>query len=179
MIEDGLWLIVSVIIICILLIIFPLLSTMEKQDDFIQIQLVDEVDAFLCDIKAKGHLTQFDYEQLSSKLALLGNSFTINIELKRRQFTPVYDNPLDVSTFNGKITAVYDYVTNGEIIAQLYAASNADKCYYFKKGDFVTVSVESVLQSRADQLRQMLLQVATDSPSFYVRLSGMVAHEAY
>ncbi len=152
---------------------------MQKQDAFIQLQLVDEVDDFLQDIKSKGYLSQSDYEQLASKLISLGNSFEVNIELKRRQFTPVYDDPLDLSTFNGRIATVYDYVTNREIVERLYAVDNVAGRYYFKEGDYVTISVESTLQSRADKLRQMILQVAADGPSFYVRLSGMVAHEAY
>ncbi len=178
MIEDGLWLITSVIIICVLLIVFPVMNTMEKQDAFIQMQLVDEVDGFLHDIKDKGHLRQSDYEQFVGKLAGLGNSFKIDISCKRRQFTPIYDDPLDMGTFNGKITAVYDYLTHEEIVAQLYAEGSAG-CYYFKEGDLITVGVTSTLQSRSDKLREMILLTALDDPSFYVRLSGVVAHEAY
>ncbi len=177
MIEDSLWIITSVFLVIILLIVFPLMHTLEKQDDMIQIQLMNDVDQFLNNIKQTGKLTRADYEQFNAKLASLGNYFVVKIEHQQRIYTPVYDDPLDVSTFSGNIDAVYDLVSNGSIVDQLYDVTNREGAYYFKRGDYVTVSVNSTLKSKYDRLRDLILLLQSETPTFYVRLSGMIAHE--
>ncbi len=179
MIEDSLWLITSIIVVIVLLIIFPVMHTMEKQDDLVQIQLMNEVNLFLHDVKTKGHITRSDYEQLNAKLAQLGNYFEVKIEHQKRVFAPVYEDPLDAASFSGKISTVYDLITNQEFVEKLYSASNSTAAYYFNQGDFITVSVRSMLRSKYDRVRDFILLNSTDTPSFFVRLSGMVAHEAY
>ncbi len=179
MIEDSLWLITSIIVVIVLLIIFPVMHTMEKQDDLVQIQLMNEVNLFLHDVKSKGHITRADYEQFNAKLAQLGNHFEVIIDHQKRVFAPVYDDPLDATSFSGKISTVYDLVTNQEIVETLYSTSNLTGAYYFQRGDFITIRVSSTLKSRYQKMREMALQTSSNTPSFFVRLSGMVAHEAY
>ncbi len=179
MVEDSLWIITSIVIIIVLLIVFPLMHSLEKQDDLIQIELMNQVDIFLSDIKARGKLTRADYEQFGTKLAGLGNHFEVNIEHHRRLYTPVYGDPLEPASFTGDIDAVYDLVPNKDIVNQLYSPTNVDATYYFQRGDFVTVSVSSTLKSKHDKIRDLILLLQTETPSFYLRLSGMVAHEAY
>ncbi len=179
MIEDSLWLITSIIVVIILLIVFPVMHTMEKQDDLVQIQLMNEVNLFLHDVKTKGHITRADYEQLNAKLAQLGNHFEVTIDHQKRVFTPVYDDPLNTASFSGKISTVYDLITNQEIVEALYSTGNSTGSYYFNRGDFITICVSSTLKSRYQKMREIILQTSSDTPSFFVRLSGMVAHEAY
>ncbi len=179
MIEDSLWFITSIVIVIVLLIIFPVMHTMEKQDDLIEMQLMNEVNLFLHDIKSKGYMTRGDYEQLNAKLGQMGNYFEVKIEHQKRLFTPIYSDPLDIDTFSGKISTVYDLITNQEIIEKLYSKSNSAAAYYFNRGDFITVSVRSTLKSKYDRMRDVILLTSSETPSFFVRLSGMVAHEAY
>ncbi len=177
MIEDSLWIITSIVIIIILLIVFPVMHALEKQDEMIQIELMNQVDQFLHDIKSNGQLTRASYEQFNARLARLGNHFSVKIEHHQRLYTPIYDDPLDETTFSGDIATVYDLVSNEMIIEQLYDAGNAEKTYYFKRGDFVTISVNSTLRSKYDKMRDLFLLLQSETPTFYVRLSGMVAHE--
>ncbi len=179
MIEDSLWLITSIIVIIILLIVFPVMHTMEKQDDLVQIQLINEVNLFLHDVKTKGKITRVDYEQLNAKLARLGNYFEVKIEHQKRLFAPIYDDPLNANTFSGKISTVYDLITDQEIVEALYKTGSSTGVYYLNRGDFVTISVNSTLKSKFDRMRDIILLTSSDTPSFFVRLSGMVAHEAY
>ncbi len=179
MIEDSLWLITSIIVVIILLIIFPVMHTMEKQDDLVQMQLMSEVNLFLHDVKTKGQMTRVDYEQLAAKLARLGNHFEVKIEHQKRLFAPVYSDPLNATTFSGKISTVYDLITNQEIVEALYSSTNSSGAYYFGRGDFVTISVKSTLKSKFDRMRDIILLTSSETPTFFVRLSGMVAHEAY
>lgn len=178
MIDNGLWLIVSTVLLIVLLIIFPVMNIMEKQDAMIQIQIMDDLDFFVRDIKTQGQLTKPMYEQFSQKLAAYGNHFKIDMIHQKKQYVPVYEDPTDTKTFTGRMQAVYEVMTHREIVDLLYSADNADQVYYFNQGDYITVSLSSTLKSKATQIRDMLWSVNTDAPSYYMRLSGMIAHEA-
>ncbi len=178
MIQDSLWLIVGSIVLVMLLIIFPVLNILEQQDELIQIRLMDETDYFIRQIKSQGKLTKSMYETYNAKLATLGNSFEVEIERRVRHFVPVYDDPTDTSSFNGEVAAVYDLTTNSEIIEELYNSTNTSHAYFFNRGDYIVVKVQSKLKSRATKLRDMLWRINTTTPTFFMRLSGMVLHEA-
>lgn len=178
MIEQSLWKITAFILVIILLIIFPILHMLEKQDEIIQIRLMDEVDHFLSQVTAQGKISAQSYEQFQTKLNALGQPFNVSLLHEKKVFVPIYTDPTDATTFTGKMAAVYDEIPSDEIKRLLFPENSmAKQDYAMSKGDYLTVVVKSSLKSKAQIMKEAIWQVHTDAVSYYVRLSGRIAHE--
>ncbi len=176
----ALWQILAILMAVLLMIMFPILNSFEKEDDFTRIQILDELDYFVSKIKQSGSISRRDYELFSSSLNKLGYPFEIKMNHYKEIYVPVYDNPSDYTSFNGEIKRVEELFTDQEIKDCLYPRKSDErgKTYYMKKGDYITVSVKSKVKSKYQKIRETFLNTSNNT-FFYAKLGGLIQHEAY
>ncbi len=175
MIDDALWTITTVILAIVLLVIFPIYQEYQEQEMLIELKLIQDVDKAVQKISAEGKIDRMAYEQLCTKLASSGYHFDIVIERQARKVYPVYEDPLNSNSFNGKLELIYETIDNAEIMSTLYAENNT--VYKFAVGDYVSISAKSTSKSRTDALAELLWQTNIKRPSFYTKIGTVVAHE--
>lgn len=142
---DSLSVIFATIVAAIIMFLFPMLDTWERQDDLSYMAaytaVVDTVDA----VRNTGRLTEDMYNDLVSTVTATGNRFQIQME--HRQYVVVPDNA-------GSYEMVYVTHYTDEILNYLESASG--EYTEFNKGDFFYISIKNTNKTQATMLKQNL-----------------------
>lgn len=175
----ALWQILAVLTAVVLMILFPIMNTFEREDDLIRLQMLDQLDYFVSKVKQSGSISRRDYELFSSKLNQLGIPFEITIEHYKQIYVPIYEDPLDFTSFHGRIQRAEELFSDAEIKARLFPIETPEqgKDYTMSKGDYISVSVKSKVKSKHQKLKSMLLGGEQEA-FFYAKLGGVIQNEA-
>lgn len=180
MLIDGLWKITAIIIAIFLVVIIPLLHAFEAEDRFVKLNVLDEMDLFLEEISNKGKISQNDYLDFETRLAKLGLSFNIDIKHYKKVFVPIYEDPLNQATFDGKIEEVEELFSFSEIKDCLFPETHPklSKPYTLNRGDYVVLSLRSETTTKYQSLRKMLF-LTEEGPALSLRMARSIKNEAY
>ncbi len=173
----ALWQILSIFLAMLLMMIFPIMNSFEKQDNLVRIAMLDELDFFVSKVKSSGYISKNDYELFSESLSNLGYPFEIKISHYKKIYVPVYEDPKDFSTFNGDVKVTEELFSNSDILDTIYPKNNDKSSKYFmNKGDYILVKVKSKCKSKYQKLRESLLNT-DEKTTFYSRLGGIIQNE--
>ncbi len=179
MFDNSLWTILAIVIAASLMIVFPIVHLFEKREQIVRLEVLSETDVFLDTIKAKGYIDVKDYTNFKRKLDLKGYLFDVVLEHERKEYVPVYGNPMDINTFTKTVKVVSEVFTDREIKDVLFVPDEIDNnMYKMSRGDVFTVIVSSKTKTQSDKLKEMFLNIKAEN-SLYIRLSGVVQNEAY
>lgn len=157
---DSLITVVVIILAAILLFIFPLMSISERNDDIAQLAVQTSVIEFVDDARTTGKITKENYDKLIQSLSATGNSYEIEIEVKKIDENPGKKSALVETSKIGE--NLYYSVFTSQIEGSL---ASSDK-YVLKEGDIVSVTVKNTNKTIAQMLR-----------GFFFKDSGSDAYE--
>lgn len=92
--KDNLSLVITMIILVLLIVIFPLYNFFERQDDMSYNLVLKSTTMFADEIINSGYITQEMYDKFVSELANTGNIYDIQIEAHRKILTYDHKNML-------------------------------------------------------------------------------------
>ena len=151
----------NVIAICLavaLLLVAPLISLTERNDNVVQENVELIVNEFVTDIQNTGVLTQAKYQSLENSLAATGNTYNIEMEIQHLD-----ENP-GKKTTQANYTKIGENVYYSEYTTQIqnylgigYSNSNSKKSIALKEGDRIIVSVKNTNETQAQTLKGSLL----------------------
>ena len=165
---DSLNVIFATIVAAIIMFLFPMLDTWERQDDLSYMAaytaVVDTVDA----VRNTGRLTDDMYNDLLSVITTTGNRFQIQMEHRQYVIVP-------------KETDDYEmvYVTHytDEILNDLQDASKSNEYIEFNKGDFFYISIKNTNKTQATMLKQSLYGAKMETFKIGVPYGGQIKNE--
>lgn len=165
---DSLNVIFATIVAAIIMFLFPMLDTWERQDDLSYMAaytaVVDTVDA----VRNTGRLTDDMYNDLLSVITTTGNRFQIQMEHRQYVIVP-------------KGTDDYEmvYVTHytDEILNDLQDASKSNEYIEFNKGDFFYISIKNTNKTQATMLKQSLYGAKMETFKIGVPYGGQIKNE--
>lgn len=162
---DSLSIIFATIVAAIIMFLFPMLDTWERQDDLSYMAaytaVVDTVDA----VRNTGRLTSDMYDDLVSTVNSTGNRF--DIQMEHRQYVIV---PVD----GGTPQMVYVNHYTDEILNNLNVSGDYVE---FNKGDFFYVSIKNTNKTQATMLKQNLYATKMETFKIGVPYGGQVKNE--
>ena len=158
---DSLSIIFATIVAAIIMFLFPMMDTWERQDDLSYVMaftaVVDTVDA----VRNTGRLTDAMYDNLISTINSTGNRFEVKMEHRDAHVIPNGSN----------VELVYlNHYTN-EIEQALRTAGEYTE---FKKGDYFFISVKNTNKTQATVLKQSLYGTRLETFKIGVPYGGMV-----
>lgn len=167
---DTLSVIFATIVAAIIMFLFPMLDTWERQDDLSYMaaysSVVDTVDA----VRNTGRLTESMYNTLLSATTATGNRFKIQMEHREYVIVPVEDA-------SGAITG-YEmvYVTHytNEILNHLETSGEYTD---FNKGDFFYISIKNTNKTQATMLKENLYGTRLETFKIGVPYGGQIKSE--
>ncbi|MEN1990246.1 hypothetical protein [Paenibacillus hubeiensis] len=171
------------ILAIILLFIYPLYQSMERQDDRSQMVVQKSVTRFVDAVRTKGYVTPTMYKQFNEEIAATGNVFDIEMVHEHKLYIPVYRDPADPSTFEGKYVTDYSNFYTNDIMKVMFPDStepdqSETRRYHLEVGDFFTVTIKNKNRTPATHLQDMLLAGSTgDNTKIFVPYGGMVINE--
>ena len=163
---DSLSIIFATIVASLLLFLFPMIDTWERQDDLSYISayaaVINTVDA----VRNTGRLTDDMYSDLVEKLTATGNRF--NVQLEHRALMYVSDGT--------NMETVYVNSYNSDIIPKL----EADGEYVdFRKGDYFYISVKNTNKTQATVLKQNVYGTKMETFKIGVPYGGQIKNEYF
>ena len=151
--SDTLMTIIGVFIAILLMIVFPLIEFAQKNDELAQTTVHTAVSDFVNTVTTNGKITQFDYDELVTKIYATGNSYDIQIEAQI-----IDDNPRRATTTGDKeVLGQYKYysVYTSTILDKL----KTDGKYELKNDDYIIVTVKNSNLTIATQLKNMFYKL--------------------
>jgi hypothetical protein len=176
---------VAAILAVLLLYVYPIADSYEKQDEISFLMTNKLVVNFVDSVRNKGHITPTMYNDFVQALELTGNTFDIHMEHLHKRYTPVYTDPANSETFQSKFDVNYEGFYHGQIMAVLFPDNdllidNPSRIYKLTVGDYISVTVRNTNRTNATLLRDFLNQSNTgDSTIINIPYGGMVLNENY
>ena len=162
---DSLGVIFATIVAAIIMFLFPMIDTWERQDDLSYMAaytaVVDTVDA----VRNTGRLTDDMYNDLLSVITTTGNRFQVQMEHREYVVVP-----------NGSNNYEMVYVTHytDEILSKLQADEEYKE---FNKGDFFYISIKNTNKTQATMLKQTLYGAKMETFKIGVPYGGQIRNE--
>lgn len=166
---DSLSVIFATIVAAIIMFLFPMIDTWERQDDLSYMAaytaVVDTVDA----VRNTGRLTADMYDDLVSTINATGNRF--QVQLEHREYVTV---PNGV----GGYEVVYINHYTKEIVENYLDKSSENNEYKeFNRGDFFYISVKNTNKTQATMLKQNLYGARMETFKIGVPYGGQIKNE--
>ena len=173
---DTLMTVIAIFLAVILLFLFPMLSVSERADDISQLAVETAVSNFVDNSRAIGKITIENYEQLVNALNATGNSYDIELEVKK----------LDENV--GKKTAWTDGQVIGEnVYYSVYTSQILDTLlgdtangreptdYLMKEGDILACTAKNNNTTFSQTLRSVFYSISSNNAyQVGAERSGMV-----
>lgn len=163
---DSLSVIFATIVAAIIMFLFPMLDTWERQDDLSYIAaytaVIDTVDA----VRNTGRLTQGMYDSLVSTVNATGNRFKIQLEHREAIAIP------------GTTTDTYELVYLNHYTNEILNTLNVSGEYTtFDEGDYFYISVKNTNKTQATVLKESLYGARLETFKIGVPYGGQIKNE--
>ena len=172
---DSLSVIFATIVAAIIMFLFPMLDTWERQDDLSYMAaytaVVDTVDA----VRNTGRLTDDMYNDLLSVITTTGNRFQIQMEHRQYVIVPGEDTDGDGNPDSYEMVYLTHYTD--EILDHLEDASKSNEYKEFNKGDFFYISIKNTNKTQATMLKQSLYGAKMETFKIGVPYGGQIKNE--
>lgn len=156
--EDSLITIFSIILAVLLMFIFPLMDTWERQDDISYMSVYANVVEFVDSARNLGYITKDMYDSFIRSVYATGNSYQITLEHRNFELVPDFESGVYVNTYTNSI------------IEKL----NSDGRYDMEQGDYFYVSVKNTNKTQATQLQEVIYASSQETFKIGVPYGGMV-----
>lgn len=162
--------IVAIFLAAILMFVFPLMTMADKSDDVSQLSIQTSTTEFTNKIRTTGAITQEDYDNFAQTLAATGNSYQVEMTVKKLDQNPAKKASGDGTTIGDN---VYYTMYTKQVLEGISTDSN--KVLSLNEGDIVSISVENTNTTIASQLRNFMYKVTgKSSGNIVAQESGIV-----
>lgn len=166
---DSLITVIAIVLAAILMFIFPLMSVSERNDDIAQLAVQTAAIEFIDDVRTTGKITSENYDKFIQTLAATGNSYEVELEVKKLDENPGKKNVNAQNNLVGE--NLYYSIFTSQIEEDL---AKKDK-HTLKEGDIVSVSVKNTNRTIAQMLRSFFYSISgSDSYQVAAQHSGVV-----
>lgn len=153
--EDSLMVIFTMFVAVIIMFMFPIMDTWERQDDISYMSTYSTVVEFVDSVRNLGYISPDMYFEFTKKIISTGNRYDVTLEHRKR----IYD-------VNG-----YKNVYTNEIEQKLMAGEDYDD---MKAGDFFYVSVKNTNKTQSTLMKEVIYAHEQETFKIGVPYGGMI-----
>ncbi len=158
---DSLSILFATIVAFMLMFLFPMVDTWERQDDLSYVTAYTSVVNLVDAVRNTGVITLDMYNDLLTTVNATGNRFDVKIEHRENVVVP--DGP-------NSSTMLYEYHYTTQILNEL----KTHGYYPLKKGDFFYVSVKNTNTTQATVIKEKLYGTNLETFKIGVPYGGQV-----
>lgn len=159
--EDSLIVIFSIILAVILMFLFPIMDTWERQDDISYMSAYSTVVEFVDSARNLGYVSTKMYYQFLQNLNATGNRYDITFEHRKRIY--------EINGYKNIYTNVIETELEGK---------EDDHIYPMEAGDYFYVSVKNTNKTQSTLLKEVLYASPQETFKIGVPYGGMVRNTA-
>ena len=165
---DSLITIVTIILAAILLFVFPMITLADRTDDISQVAVQTSTVELVDKVRGTGKMTEDDYDDFIQTINSTGNTYKVDLELKRLDENPSKKSANANQQIIGENT--YYSIYTSQILDELDSGT-----LYLKQGDIFTVGVIYNNQTLAETLKNFFYQLTGNSANtITAKHSGVV-----
>lgn len=170
--DDSLAIIFATIVAVLLMFIFPLMDTWERQDDLSYMLAYSTVVDFVDTVRNTGYMTESMIADFEQQLAATGNIYEIQYEHREIVYMPDGD-PASPTYKTGYL---YHFNKDIEDALQADAAVHPEDPRYtnFEKGDYFFVSIKNTNKTQSTIVKEFLYASTMETFKIGVPYGGMV-----
>lgn len=161
---DSLSLVFSMMVAVLIMFLFPMMDSWERQDDLSYMAAYTATVDFVDGVRNTGVLTRSMLNSFTGRLAATGNSYDIVMEHREYKVVP---SP----TGGSEVVYLNHYTT--EIDQAIVPVSSSGE-YYFNKGDYFYVSVKNTNKTQATVMKEAIYGLPIDSFKIGVPYGGQI-----
>lgn len=165
--EDSLIVIFSIILAVILMFLFPIMDTWERQDDISYMSVYSSVVEFVDSARNLGYITTNMYDKFVQQVNATGNRYDITIEHRKR----IYEIDAYKNVYTTTIEEIL-YDNNAK------ADQTINNKYEMSAGDYLYVSVKNTNKTQSTLLKDVLYASSQETFKIGVPYGGMVRNSA-
>ncbi|MHA0855269.1 hypothetical protein [Paenibacillus sp. CMAA1364] len=173
----------AAIIAIALLLIWPVSSALNKQDDVSEVIVLHSITQFVDSVRDKGYITPTMYTVFEEQMALTGNSYDIQMVHRHKRYDPVYN---DDGVFQDEFNVHYEEFFNADIHKRIFPndsnepVDSADRVYTFTMGDLFDVTVKNTNRTLGTLMNDFLTAgIHNPNERIVIPYGGMVLNEDY
>lgn len=177
--KDNLSIVITVILLVLLMVIFPLYNFFERQDDMSYNLVLKATTNFADQVMNNGYIDQNTYDKFVTELGNTGNVYDIQIEAHRKVLT-VDENGTDVYTEQSYIDYaddIFESITNSTD-SNLMKKSLKNNIYLFNPKDEIYVKVKNSNTTMAGSLFNTIVP-ASKKERIVVNYGGIIKNNAW
>lgn len=167
--EDSLIVIFSMILAVILMFVFPIMDTWERQDDISYMSVYATVVEFVDSVRNLGRITPDMYEQFIQGLNATGNRFEITLEHRKRLYGEDSSGQ-PISAYKNVYTSTIEGILNDTSTP----GNITDNYYNLAAGDYFYVSVKNTNKTQSTLIKEVLYASMQETFKIGVPYGGMV-----
>ncbi len=153
---DSLISVITFILAAILMFVFPMMTLADRTDDIAQLAVQTTTVQFVDEVRQTGKITASAYDDFIETLYATGNTYKIELELKRLDENP--SKKAATNDLEEVVQNVYYTLYTTQIEEQIESGT-----LYLKQGDIFAVSVVNNSQTIAEVLKNAFYQVTGNS----------------
>lgn len=162
---DTLITVIAIFLAAVLMFVFPLMSISDRNDDISQLAVQTETVEFVDNVRTTGKLTTANYDAFVKKIAATGNSYDVDIEIKRLDENPGKKSAQTATDKIGENIYYSEYTS--QIMEKLEQSEEnlgeGKGRINLKEGDMITVSVKNTNTTIAQTLKNFFYSISGNS----------------
>ena len=173
--KDTISVIFASIFLVLLIVILPLFSILDRQDNIAYNVVLTQTSKFVDQVRANGFITEEEYINFISTLASTGNTYNVTIEAYKHKLieTSPGSNQFtdELELYNTEDVA--DFLTNKEVNEEVDDSNRKQNIYLFDKNDEIYVRVYNTNITAGSVMYNMLMG-AVDTKVIDIKYGGVV-----
>lgn len=153
---DTIITVIAIFLAAVLMFVFPLMSISDRNDDISQMAVQTDTVEFVNNVRTTGKLTASNYDAFVKKLAATGNSYDVEIEIKRLDENPGKKSAQTATDKVGENIYYSEYTS--QIMEKLEKGT-----INLKEGDMITVNVKNTNTTIAQTLKNFFYSISGNS----------------
>ena len=177
--KDNLSIVITIMVLVLLMVLFPLYNFFERQDDMSYNLVLKATTNFADQVMNNGYIDQLMYNNFVNELGNTGNIYDIEIEAHRKVLTQDSDasgNFIEQSyiDYNDDIFETIDSTTSGSVMDKKLK----NKIYPLNEKDEIYVKVKNSNTTLAGSLFNAII-VTSNKTRIQVNYGGIVINNAW
>lgn len=173
----------ALIMALVLMYLWPISSTLNKQDDISEIVVLNATSQFVDSVRNKGYITPTMYNEFVNQIILTGNTYDIQMVHLHKRYDPIYN---DDGTFLGGFNVNEEGFYNAQINEKLFPRTSTEgldspnRVYKLAVYDFFNVTVKNTNRTLATLINDLLSgNINAPNEKIVIPYGGMVLNEDY
>ena len=159
--------IIAIFLAAVLMFLVPLVSITERGDDISQTVVQTAISNFVNEAATNGYISQISYDKLCSSLGATGNTYNIEIEVKKLD-----ENPGKKSTITSG-NLIGENVDYSVFTSTVLGKMRDDGKYVLNQGDKVIVTVNNTNTTLAQLFRNFMYKISGNEKAIGATASAM------